>query len=515
MKVGQYSMLRKFLEAQLARLSQKEHRWYRLRPLLTAVDSFLYEPSLVTKTGPHIRDAVDLKRWMIIVVVALLPCIFMAIWNTGLQKMVYASGDYHLMDEYLSASSSLSGYFHFVSQQQRWITILELGALAFFPVMLISYAVGGFWEALFACVRRHEIAEGFLVTGMLYPLILPPTIPYWMVAVGVSVGVVIGKELFGGTGMNILNPALICRCFLFFTFPGQMTGSIWAGTNPSVVADSLRKMNEAAHKLSYDGYTQATPLAMFNTSVEVKRVHVDAIASNIVGKGMGTVDVLEQQLAKWNVVGQQQAVLGHLSPDQLQQFVTQGIDSGGLGLPVDHYQSAYELAGLNYGLGHTTDGNFFFGNMLGSLGETSVIACLLGALVLVFAGIASWRTMLSFGIGAWLTAWMFQFSAEHFGVENSAWNPAKFALPAYKHLLVGGLAFGLVFMATDPVTSPTMQNAKWIYGLCIGALVILIRVINPAYPEGVMLAILLMNCFTPLLDHYASRRVRRRRRVLA
>jgi Na+-transporting NADH:ubiquinone oxidoreductase subunit B len=456
---------------------------------------------------------------MIIVILALLPCILMAIWNSGLQKMVYASGDYHLMDEYLSASKSLSGYFHFVAQQQRWLTILENGALAFFPVMLISYVVGGFWEALFACVRRHEIAEGFLVTGMLYPLILPPTIPYWMVAVGVSAGVVIGKELFGGTGMNILNPALACRCFLFFTFPGQMTGSIWAGTNPSSVAESLRKMNEAAHQLSYDGYTQATPLAMFNTSIEVKRVHIDAIASNMVGHGVGTVDVLEQQLANWNTLGkqfgQQQAAIGHLSPDQLQQFVTQSIDSGGLGLPPDHYQAAYEFAGLKYGIGHTTDGNFFFGNMLGSMGETSVIACLLGAFVLIVTGIASWRTMLSFGLGAWITAWIFQFSSEHFGLDNGAWNPAKFALPAYKHLLIGGLAFGLVFMATDPVTSPAMQSAKWIYGFSIGALIILIRVINPAYPEGVMLAILLMNCFAPLLDFSASRRLRRRRRVLA
>src|SRR3984885_14220875 len=214
-------MIRQFLDAQLTKLNDKNHRWHRLRPMLTAVDSFLYEAPLVTKTGPHIRDAVDLKRWMIIVVVALLPCIFMAIWNTGLQKMVYASGDYHLMDEYLNASTSFRGYFQFALQQQRWLTILEYGAMAFFPVMLISYLVGGFWEALFACVRRHEIAEGFLVTGMLYPLILPPTIPYWMVAVGVSAGVVIGKELFGGTGMNIMNPALCCRAFLFFTFPGR------------------------------------------------------------------------------------------------------------------------------------------------------------------------------------------------------------------------------------------------------------------------------------------------------
>lgn len=220
-------MLRQFLDWQLSMTKSGKLQWFH--PIVAALDTFLYEPAQRTKTAPYIRDAVDLKRWMTLVIVSLIPCIFMSIWNTGLQKMVYASGNWQLMDEYLSASSSLQSYFTFATKEARHWTILWEGSKAFIPVMLISYIVGGFWEILFAAVRKHDIAEGFLVTGMLYALILPPTIPYWMVAFGVSAGVVLGKELFGGPGMNIFNPALVCRCFLFFTFPSKIANMTPSG----------------------------------------------------------------------------------------------------------------------------------------------------------------------------------------------------------------------------------------------------------------------------------------------
>ncbi|MBB64937.1 MAG: Na(+)-transporting NADH-quinone reductase subunit B [Waddliaceae bacterium] len=505
-------MLRKILDFQLS-LTEKGKPLHKLRPLITAGDTFMYEPAINTKTGPHIRDAVDLKRWMIVVVFALLPCIIMAIWNTGLQKLLYTSGDYRLMDEYFAASTSFQTYIDFCMKDNRFLSILQLGALAFFPVVLVSYAVGGLWEGLFACVRDHEIAEGFLVTGILYPLVLPPTIPYWMVAVGVSAGVVIGKELFGGTGMNILNPALTCRAFLFFTFPGKMSGDVWVGTNPTIVKNSLLTMNETSGAGELDGYSQATPLALFNIGDDIKRVHVDAIASNNLGTQVNNYEVIQTQFSKWNAMGEQQASLGQLSPEQMKNFVTTSIEQGGLGLAPENYQAAYEFSGLHYGIGHLTDANFFFGNQLGSMGETSTFACLIGAMMLIYFGVGSWRTMLGMLIGALGTALLFQFGADYIGNDGGAWNPARLAFPAYKQLIMGGFAFGLVFMSTDPVSAPGMNSAKWLYGGLIGLVAIVIRYINPAYPEGVMLAILFGNCFAPLIDYYAVRTYRRKRRV--
>ena len=280
-------MLRKLLDFQLS-LTEKGKPLHRIRPLITATDTFLYEAPINTTRAPHIRDAVDIKRWMVLVVIALIPCILMAIWNTGLQSFVYSSGDYNLMNEYLSSATSFSSYFDFAAKDNRYLTILKLGLIAFIPLVFISYAVGGIWEAIFACVRGHEISEGFLVTGILYVLILPPTIPYWMAAVGVSVGVVLSKEVFGGSGMNIVNPALACRAFLFFAFPGKMSGDVWVGTNPTVVRESLVKMNQDAHTTALDGYTQATKLAQYNITHEIKRIHVDAIATNNLGHDVGT-----------------------------------------------------------------------------------------------------------------------------------------------------------------------------------------------------------------------------------
>jgi Na+-transporting NADH:ubiquinone oxidoreductase subunit B len=434
----------------------------------------------------------------------------MAIWNTGLQKFVYTSADYKLMDEYLSSSLSWDGYWNFAAKDNRYLTIIQLGLMAFLPVMLISYAVGGLWEALFACVRRHEISEGFLVTGILYALILPPTIPYWMVAVGVSAGVVLGKEVFGGSGMNIVNPALACRAFLFFTFPGKMSGDVWVGTNPTIVRNSLFKMNQDAHTTALDAYSQASKLAHFNITQEIKQVHVDAIASNNLGTHVRNSNLIESQFDKWNAIGHHEATLGQLSQDQLQQFVTSPLTDGGLGLSPGYYEDAYHFSSLNYGIGHNTDWGFFFGDKLGCMGETSTLACLLGALFLVYTGVGSWRTMVAMGLGVFLTALCFQLGTSFLTNHGGAWSAAQFGFPPYKHFLIGGLAFGLVFMATDPVSSPSMPLAKWMYGLFCGVVTVVIRLVNPAYPEGVMLAILMGNVFAPLFDYYAARLYRKR-----
>lgn len=483
---------------------------HKLRPLITAGDTFLYEAPINTSKAPHIRDAIDVKRWMLIVVLALIPCILMAIWNTGLQKLVYSSGNYQLMNEYLSNTQTWHGYWDFVSKDNRYLTILREGLMTFLPVVIISYAVGGLWEALFAVVRKHEISEGFLVTGILYALILPPTIPYWMVAVGVSAGVVLGKEVFGGSGMNIVNPALACRAFLFFTFPGKMSGSVWAGSNPTVVRESLVKMNQDAHTSAVDGYSQATPLSKFNVTAEIKRAHVDAIASNNFGQDVGSYHAIEPQFQKWNALGDHKATLGELSQEQLRSFVTTPLPEGGLGLSPGYYEDAYSFSTLDYGMGHDNDWNLFFGDRLGSMGETSVLACLLGAIFLIYTGVGSWRTMVGMGLGAYICALLFQLGSKYLGADGGAWTPAVFGFPAYKHLILGGFAFGTVFMATDPVSSPAVNSAKWIYGIFCGVLTIIIREINPAYPEGVMLAILIGNVFAPLFDYYAGLNYRKR-----
>ncbi len=503
-------MLRRFLDYQLS-LTEKGKPLHRLHPLVSAGDTFLYEAPINTSKGPHIRDAIDIKRWMIIVVIALIPCILAAIWNTGMQSMVYSSGDSKLMNDYLTASASWQGYWDFAAKDNHYITILRLGLTALLPVVLISYVVGGIWEALFAIYRGHEISEGFLVTGILYPLILPSTIPFWMVAVGVSAGVVLSKEVFGGSGMNIVNPALACRAFLFFTFPGKMTGEIWAGTNPTTVRQSLIAMNRDAGTNPIDGFSQATPLAKFNVKQDIKKIHIDAIATNNVGDDVSTIDTLNEHFDQWKSLGDYDSTLGQLSQDQLKSFVTSPLAEGGLGLSSGYYDDAYAFSGLNYGIGHNSDWGFFLGDKLGCMGETSVLACLLGAFVLIWTGVGSWRTMLAMGLGAYLTALIFQFGSAFLAKDHGAWLPAQFSFPAYKHLLLGGFAFGAVFMATDPVSSPSMNSAKWVYGLFCGLVTMVIRVVNPAYPEGVMLAILMGNVFAPLFDYYAARFYRRRR----
>lgn len=502
-------MLRRLLDYQLS-LTDKGKPLQKLRPVIEAIDTFFYEAPFSTKTSPHIRDAVDIKRWMMIVVFALIPCTLVAIWNTGLQSFVYSSGNYQLMNEYLAGASSLQGYFDFAFKDNRYLSILKEGLIAFIPIVIITYAVGGLCEALFAIVRGHELTEGFLVTGILYALILPSTIPYWMTALGVAVGIILSKEVFGGSGMNIVNPALACRAFLFFTFPGRMSGDIWVGTSPSAVRESLLKMNQEAQTTALDGYSQASWLTRFNVTPEIKRIHVDAIASNDVGQNVGTYETIQRYFEHWNTTSQNTATLGQLQPEQLRQFVTSSLADGGLGLGPGNYEDAYHFATLNYGLGHSNDWNLFLGDRIGSMGETSVLACLIGAAILIWTGVGSWRTMAGMALGAFLTAFLFQMGTRLIGADGGAWNPAILGFPAYKHLLLGSLVFGLVFMATDPVSSPSLKLARWIYGAMAGVVTIIIRTINPAYPEGVMLAILMANVFAPLIDYYVARAYTRR-----
>ncbi|MBU2591380.1 MAG: NADH:ubiquinone reductase (Na(+)-transporting) subunit B [Nitrospinota bacterium] len=358
-------------------------------PLFEATESFLFTTDKVTEGKTHIRDYLETKRLMSMVVLAVVPCTLMAFYNTGLQRLL-ATG---------VANPSI-------------LKAMGIGAMVFFPLYIITLIAGGFWEVLFAIVRKHEINEGFLVTSLLFPLILPPTLPLWQAAIGISFGVVIGKEVFGGTGMNILNPALTARVFLFFTYPSNMSGDkVW------ILVDS------AKDKL-IDGFSGATPLA----------VAAAETGGNVV--------------------------------------------------------AALNKAGFTYS-------KLFFGLIPGSIGETSALACLIGAVILIWVGIASWRTMVGCILGATVVSTAFNFLAP-------ASTNAMLSLPFYYHFVMGGFAFGTVFMATDPVSSATTSTGKWIYGILIGVLVVIIRCVNPAYPEGMMLAILLMNAFAPLIDHFVA-----------
>jgi len=362
-------------------------------PLYEAIDSFLFTPGNTTVKAPFVRDAIDIKRVMIFVVIALLPCFCMGVYNVGYEALKFSG------------------------QPIVFAKAVGIGLRHVLPILIVTYAVGGFWEALFAIIRKHEINEGFLVTGFLYAMVLPPTIPLWEAAVGISFGVVIGKEIFGGTGFNILNPALASRAFVFFAYPAQMSGDkVW---------------------LAADGVTQATPLSAIATSA----------------RGQSAVQVLH--------------------------------DAG---------YSFHQM---------------FLGFIPGSIGETSTLACLLGLAFLLITGVASWRVVVGCVLGLLSIGSVFFF----FHGQDSL---TFLTLPPQWHLVMGGFAFGAVFMATDPVSSSATDAGRWIYGFLIGGLVVLIRMVNPAYPEGVMLAILLMNIFAPLIDHFVVEiKLKRRAAVVA
>jgi Na+-transporting NADH:ubiquinone oxidoreductase subunit B len=385
-----------FMDKNIAPLFEKGGKFERLYPLWEAGDTFHRTPGDVTPSSPHVRDSIDQKRLMIFVIYALIPCILFGIWNAGNQFNL-ANG---IEDPTLGQD-------------------LARGALQVLPIIFVSYAVGGIWEVLFALIRRHEINEGFLVTGMLFPLVLPPTLPLWQVAVGISFGIVIGKEIFGGVGYNILNPALTARAFLFFAYPAQISGDkCWVGSlkDTPIVNTILGQSGEYV-----DGVTMATPLAI-------------AAAAE-----PGTSAI-----------------------------------------------SALETAGF-------TLKNMTLGTIPGCIGSTSVIAILIGMGFLIATGIASWRVMASGIIGCAAMGLLFNALP----LDNSF-----AALPFVYHIVMGGFLFGIVFMATDPVSASATNTGKWIYGFMIGVLTVMIRVANPAYPEGAMLAILFMNVMAPLIDHF-------------
>ena len=386
----------------------------RFYPLYEAADTFFYAPAKVTTTGAHVRDALDLKRMMILVVIACLPCVLMAMFNTGLQANL-------ALDP--AKAAQLTGWRHGVIAllgtgyaPASLVANVVHGALYFLPLYAVTMIVGLGWEVGFAIVRKLEVNEGFFVTGLLFPLICPPDTPLWQAALAISFGVVLGKEVFGGTGMNFINPALAARAFLFFAYPASMSGdAVWTAL-PATAA--------------LDGYSGATVLA------------------------------------------------------QMRQMTT----------PFD---------GLNLSWW-----NAFIGLEPGSMGETSALACLIGAVVLIATGIGSWRTMAGVTLGTVGMALLFN------GV-GSATNP-YYAVPFWWHMVAGSWAFATVFMATDPVTSPFSDTGRWIYGLMIGALIVLIRVLNPAYPESAMLVILFMNVMAPFIDYLlvqANLRRRGRRRA--
>lgn len=356
----------------------------KLHSTFDAFETFLFVPDKVTHSGSHIRDNIDMKRSMGTVLLALMPALLFGIWNTGYQYFI-------ALGEIYGETFSLQDAF-----------LYGLGKVL--PIIIVTYITGLTLDFLFAQIRKHEVNEGFLVTGMLIPLILPPDIPLWMVSLATAFAVVIGKEVFGGSGMNIWNPALLARAFLFFAYPLYMSG------------DKVWVSGLFGGQGIPDSYSGATVLS--------------------------------------------QAAAG----------ATEYTKGGG---------QPYELMDL------------FLGFTPGSIGETSIAAILLGALILLFTGIGSWRIMVSVFAGGYLMAFVLNIFAV---------NPFM-AMPAHIHLMVGGFAFGAVFMATDPVSGAQTNIGKWIYGLLIGILAIIIRVLNPAYPEGVMLAILLMNTFAPLIDH--------------
>lgn len=374
----------------------KDKKW---APAFNAIHTFLYTPNEVThKGGTHVKAVDDLKRTMNTVIVALIPCLLFGIFNAGYQHYSAIEGfpqDFSILE-------------HFIT----WRNFL-VGLTTVLPLLIVSYGVGLAIEFVFAVIKGHEVEEGYLVTGMLVPLIVPVDTPLWMLAIAVAFGVVIGKEVFGGTGMNILNPALTIRAFLFFAYPTWMSGDkVWVHG-------------------AVDGVSKA-----------------------------GTADAISGE-----------TILGYLAQNKTAEM-------------------GYSLSDM------------FFGFIPGSVGETSTLLILLGGLYLVFTKIASWRIMLSATIGALAMGLLFNAVVDFGWIQSYSKFYSLMAFDFWKHLIVGGLAFGIVYMATDPVTSSQTNKGKWIYGFLVGFISVMIRVFNPGYPEGVFLAILLMNVFAPTIDHY-------------
>ena len=387
------------LKSKLHTLKEK-YKGKKIAPAFNALHTFLYLPNETTHGGTHVKVADDLKRTMNIVILALIPCLIFGMFNAGYQ--------HHLALGEIEAASGFLGET-FWTWDNLWIGIVKI-----LPLVVVSYGVGLGIEFLFAVIKGHEVEEGYLVTGMLVPLIVPVDLPLWMLAVAVAFGVVLGKEVFGGTGMNILNPALTIRAFLFFAYPTWMSGDkVW-------VHGAMERANQIADGAALDSISGETILGSYAQNQEI----------------------------------------------------------------------VYSLSDMFYGL------------IPGSVGETSKILIILGGLFLIFTKIGSWRIIVSTILGALVMGLIFN------GVVDQGWigETSKFyglmSVPFWQHLIIGSILFGAVYMATDPVTASQTNKGKWIYGFLIGFISILIRVFNPAYPEGVFLAILLMNVFAPTIDHY-------------
>src|SRR5690554_1497617 len=371
----------------------KYEKWYAL---YEAADTIFYRPSSVTKTTAHVRDGIDLKRIMITVWLCAFPAMFFGMWNIGYQANVIFQANPDLLAAQDGWRMALTAMLAGFDPGSIWDNMIQ-GATWFVPIYLVTFVVGGFWEVLFASIRRHEVNEGFFVSSILFALIVPPSIPLWQVAMGISFGVVIGKEVFGGTGKNFLNPALAGRAFLFFAYPAQISGDgVWTAV---------------------DGFAGATALSL----------GAEGGMDQVLGAGITWMDA-------------------------------------------------------------------FIGTVHGSIGETSTLAILLGGSVLLIMGIASWRIVAGVMLGTIALSLLLN-------VIGSDTNPL-FAMPWYWHLVVGGFAFGMMFMATDPVSASMTDTGKWVFGALIGVMVVLIRVVNPAFPEGMMLAILFANLCAPLIDHF-------------
>ncbi|TAE68142.1 MAG: NADH:ubiquinone reductase (Na(+)-transporting) subunit B [Bacteroidetes bacterium] len=391
---------------------EKGGKYEKLHPAYDAFETFAFVPNHTTPAkGSQIRDGVDLKRMMVTVIIAMLPCLLFGMWNVGYQHHLATGKAADMMSQ------------------------LIIGAWAVIPVIIVSYAVGLGIEFYFAIRKGHSVNEGYLVSGMLIPLILPPTIPLWQVALCTALAVLIAKEVFGGTGMNILNVAMTARAILYFAYPVNMAGSsIWA---------------YLGGEKTVEGYSGATALG-------------------IVAEGSTNLTKAKQAFD-----GQGVAILSK----------------------ADDWSKTDLFS----------DWNMFMGWIPGSIGETSTLMCLIGAVILIFTGVGSWKIIVSAFAGTYLMALLMNALAVN----------AFMGLPAHYHIVMGGVAFGIVFMATDPVTASHTETGKWIYGFLIGAMTVLIRVFNPAYPEGIMLAVLLMNVFAPLIDFYVidANKQRRKKRM--
>ncbi|MFK7742171.1 MAG: NADH:ubiquinone reductase (Na(+)-transporting) subunit B [Planctomycetota bacterium] len=437
--------LRTLIDKQRKLYHSKDSKFHKVWPLFDAFETFLFAPDFrAGKSRVHVRDYVDLKRVMNNVILAMVPCLLWAIWNNGDQHFAaitaqmagggMAAGDYTVgwLQGLLGAPDLAS------DAGVSFVDTIIFGLQRMLPLLIVSYGVGLGIEMMFSVIRKEEVSEGYLVSGMLIALIVPASTPLWQLAVGVAFAVILGKEVFGGTGMNIFNVAMMVRAFLFFSFPAQMSGdTVWVAGN-----DSLGSVPGYL----VDGYSQPTPLAVAKQATD--------IAAQM---GMSATDASSVVAA--------------------------------------YKDGAYSHADM------------FFGTIPGSAGSTSKLCILLGAFWILWTGVGSWRTMLSGVIGVLAAGLLLPEIWAFFDgtVENSL------SLQAWEHLLMGGFLFGIVFMATDPVSSPETNTGKWVYGLLIGVITVMVRMINPAYPEGVMLAIILLNAFAPTIDHFiVSANIKRR-----